>query len=112
MTASKRIGWVKFKECGWLLYARKFSLKMKGRIYHSCIRLAMLHRCEAWCLRENEVAILRTKKTMTKAMCGVKLIEKRRSQDLTSLLGLKDDTVIPHFTNSRFTKPRNYEIDF
>ena len=22
------------------------------------------------------------------------------------------NTVIPHFTNSRFTKPRNYEIDF
>ena len=21
-------------------------------------------------------------------------------------------TVIPHFTNSRFTKPRNYKIDF
>ena len=25
-----------------------------------------------------------------RAMCGVKIIEKRRSQELTSLLGLKD----------------------
>ena len=44
-----------------------------------------------WCLRENEMAILRrTKKAMMRAMCGVKIIEKRRSQELMSLLGLKD----------------------
>ena len=44
-----------------------------------------------WCPRENEMAILRrTKKFMMRAMCGVKIIEKRRSQELMSLLGLKD----------------------
>ena len=44
-----------------------------------------------WCLRENEMAILRsTKKTMIRAMCGVKMIEKRRIQKLMSLLGLKN----------------------
>ena len=37
------------------------------------------------------MAILRrTDKAMIRAICGVKLIEKRRSQELTSLLGLKD----------------------
>ena len=35
-------------------------------------------------------AILRTEKAMMRAMCGVKIIEKRRSQELMSLLGLKD----------------------
>ena len=35
--------------------------------------------------------ILRTtEKAMMRAMSGVKLIEKRKSQELTSLLGLKD----------------------
>ena len=29
-TARTRIGWIKFRECGELLYGRKFSLKMKG----------------------------------------------------------------------------------
>ena len=38
---------------------------------------------------ENEMTILRTEKAMMRAMCGVKLTEKRRSQELTSLLGLK-----------------------
>ena len=43
------------------------------------------------CLRENEIAILRrTKKAMMKAMCGVKLIEQRRSQEFMSLLSFKD----------------------
>ena len=36
------------------------------------------------------MAILRRiEKAMIRAMCGVKLIEKRRSQELKSLLGLK-----------------------
>ena len=37
------------------------------------------------------MAILRRiAKAMMRAVCGVKLIEKRRSQELMSLLGLKD----------------------
>ena len=44
-----------------------------------------------WCLRENEMAILkRTEKTMIRAMCGVKSIEKRSSLDLMDLLGLEE----------------------
>ena len=42
VTARTRIGWTKFRECGELLYRRKFSLKMKGRIYQGCIGFAML----------------------------------------------------------------------
>ena len=33
--------------------------------------------------------ILRTKKAIMRAMCGVKMIEKRRSQELISFLGLQ-----------------------
>ena len=88
VTARTRIGWIKFMECGQLLYGRKFSLKMKGRIYQSCIGSAMLYASKTWCLRENEMAILRrTEKAMMTALCGVKLIEKRRSQELMILLG-------------------------
>ena len=52
----------------------------------------MLYGSETWYLRENEMAILRRteKKAMMRAMCGVKMIEKRRTQELMSLLGLKD----------------------
>ena len=50
----------------------------------------MLYESETWLTRESEMAILRrTKKAMMRAVCGIKLI-KKRSQELTSLLGLKD----------------------
>ena len=62
------------------------SFRKNERIYQSCVRSVMLHGSEKWCLRENEMAILRTEK----AMIGVKIIEKRRSQELKSLLGLKN----------------------
>ena len=50
----------------------------------------MLYGSETRCLRENEMGILRTKKAMMRVMCEEKLIEKRRSQELMSLVGLKD----------------------
>ena len=50
----------------------------------------MLYGRKTWYLRENEIAILmRTEKAMMRAMCGVKLIEKR-SQRTYGLLALKD----------------------
>ena len=37
VTAIARIGWMKFKECGELLNSKRFSLKMKGMVYWSCV---------------------------------------------------------------------------
>ena len=49
---------------------------------------------ETWCLRENEMAILRrTKRPMVRAMCGSKLMEKKRAEDLMKMLGLKETVV-------------------
>ena len=53
VTARARLGWVKFRECGELLHGKKFLLKMKGRIYQSCVQSAVLYGREIWCLREN-----------------------------------------------------------
>ena len=92
VTARTRIGWIKFRKYGELLYGRKFSLKMKGRIYQSCVRSVMLYGSETCCLRKNEMAILRkTEKARMRAMCGVKINQKRkRSQELMSFRSLKN----------------------
>ena len=58
VSARTKIGWTKFRECGELLYGRKFLLKMKGRIYQTCVKSAMLYGSETCRLRENEMAIL------------------------------------------------------
>ena len=79
VTARARIGWVKFRECGELLYGRRFALKTKGRVYKSCVRSAMLHGSETWCLKEDDMAILRrAERAMVRLMCGVKLTDRRR----------------------------------
>ena len=33
VSARKRCGWVKFRECGELLYDSRFSLMLKGAVY-------------------------------------------------------------------------------
>ena len=82
---------MKFRECGELLRGRRFSLRMKGMIYRSCVRSAMLYGSEIWCLRESEMAILRRiERTMVRSMCGVKLVDRKKMEDLMETLGLKE----------------------
>ena len=58
VTARTRCVGVKFRECGELLYGRIFPLRLKGSVYESCIRPAILYGSEAWCLKESEIVIL------------------------------------------------------
>ena len=54
----------------------------------------MLYGSETWCLRENEIAVLRrTERVMVRAICGAKLMEKRRTEDLMEMLGSKETVV-------------------
>ena len=54
----------------------------------------MLYGSETWCLRENEMAILRrTERAMVRTMCGTKLMEIKRTEDLMEVLGLKERVV-------------------
>ena len=44
-----------------------------------------------WCLRQNEVAILRkAERSMVRAMCSVKLVNKRNTEELMDMFGLKE----------------------
>ena len=72
--------WV-FRDCGELLLGNRFPQKMKGKVYHCCIRLAILYGSEAWCLKENEKAILRrTKNAMVRATFGQKVVDRNYRQ--------------------------------
>ena len=51
----------------------------------------MLYGSETWCLKENEMSILRrTERAMVRAMCGVKLKERESSEELMDRLGLRE----------------------
>ena len=58
VTARTRCGWVKLRECGGLLYGRRFPLRMKWADYKSYVRSAILYGSDAWCLKESEMGIL------------------------------------------------------
>ena len=71
VTVRVRIGQVRFGKRGELLLGNRFPLRMKGKVYCCYIRSAILYGIEAWCLKENETAILRRmERAMVRAMCG------------------------------------------
>ena len=88
VTARARCGWVKFMECGELLYDRSFPLRLKGAVYWSYVRPVILYGSEAWCLKESEMEILRTEISMVWAMYGVQLKNRKISTELMFMLGL------------------------
>ena len=74
-----------------MLQGRRFSLKMKGVVYRSCVRLAMRYGSETWCFKESETAILRrTERAVVRSMCGVKLEDGKKMEELMEMLGLKE----------------------
>ena len=91
VTSKVRIRWMKCRECGKLLRGKRFSLRMKGMVYRSCIRSAMLHGSETWCLRESEMAILRrTERAMVRSLCGENLLDRKKMEELMQMLGMKE----------------------
>ena len=60
VTARTRFGWVMLRECGYLLYGSRFTLRLKGAVHKSYVRPAILYGSEAWCLKESDMVILRS----------------------------------------------------
>jgi len=52
VTASVRAGWRKFSKLSQVLCGRVLSLKLKGRLYKSCVRSVMSYRSECWTMKE------------------------------------------------------------
>ena len=51
----------------------------------------MLYGSKTWCMRENKATILRrAERSMVRAMCCVKLVDKRNTEELMEMLGLKE----------------------
>ena len=48
IAARSRCGW----ECGEFLYGWRLSLRLKGAVYGSYVRPAILYGSETWCLEE------------------------------------------------------------
>ena len=69
-------------------YGRRFPLRLKGAVYKSYTRPAILYLSETCCLKESDMGILRrTGRSMVRAMCGEQLKDRKRSTDLVFMVG-------------------------
>jgi len=57
--------------------------------YYTCVRSCLMHGSETWPMKvEHELKINCTEMSMIRWMCGVKLNERKKSEELRELLGL------------------------
>jgi len=90
VTARVRSAWKKFCEYLPILTGKGFSLKLKGKIYATCVRSCLMHGSETWPMKvEHELKMNRTEMNMIRWMCGVKLNDRKKSEELRELLGLE-----------------------
>ena len=87
MTAKVRVGWMKFMKLNSVLCERKWSVKMKGRVYEACVRAAMVYGRETWVMRKEEGVVQRADRDLVRMMCGVKFRDKKSSMELMSVTG-------------------------
>ena len=74
-----------------MLYDRRFSIRLRGAVYESDVKPAILYGSEECCMKESEMGILRrTKRSMVRAMCGVQSNGRKRSTNLMFMLGLHE----------------------
>ena len=80
-----RSAWKKFHEYLPILTGKGFSLKLKGKVYATCVS-CLMHVSETWPMKvEHELKLNRTEMSMIR-WCGVKLNERKKSEELRELL--------------------------
>jgi len=96
VTARVRSVWKKCREYLPIITGKGFSLKLKGKVIEGIRYLREeLSHSEIWPMKvEHELKLNRTEMSMIRWMCGVKLNEMKKREELRELLGLEPITLI------------------
>jgi len=87
VTTRVRSAWKKFCEYLPILTGKGFSLKLKGKVYATCVRSCLMLGSDIWPIKvEHELKMNRTEMSMIRWMCGIKLNERKKSEELNSLV--------------------------
>ena len=88
--ARVRCAWKKFRELGGMLTRKEISLKLKGKLYTTCVRSTMIYGSETWAMNlEQQRRLERAEMRMVRWMCGVSLKEKKTSDELRRMMGIE-----------------------
>ena len=70
--AGVRSAWKKFREYLPILTGKGFLLKLKGKVYDTCVRSCLMHGSETWPMKvEHELKMNRTEMSTIRWMCGL-----------------------------------------
>ena len=70
--------------------ARRASLKLKGKLYRTCVQSMLVYGSETWAMKAEDIQRLeRTERMMNRWMCGVKLSDRKANAELLSWLGIE-----------------------
>jgi len=87
--ARVRCAWGKFRELSPFLTSRGVSLKVKGKLYSTCVQCVMIYGSETWAMKVEDMQRLeRAEKMMIRWMCGVTLKDGNSSEVLRDKLGI------------------------
>lgn len=90
ITVRMRCAWKKFWELEHILMMKGLSLRFKGKVYSACVRSVMMYGSETWAVKvENVQRMERTEMQMVRLMCGVKLRERFRNEELRGWMGIE-----------------------
>jgi len=82
VTTRIRSAWIKFREYLPILTGKGFLLKLKGKVYATCVRSCLMHGSDTWPMKvEHELTMNRTGMIMIRWMCGFKLNVRKKSEN-------------------------------
>mgnify|MGYP003454445976 CR=1 FL=1 len=89
--ARVRCAWAKFRELAPILTSRGASLKVKGRVYKTCVQSVLLYGSETWPVTTEDMqCVERAERMMIRWMCGVSLKNRISSAELYGRLGVEE----------------------
>ena len=81
-----RCAWGKFSEPMPILTMRGTSLKVKGKIYKTCVQSVMMYGSETWVMKVEKLK--RTEASMMRRMCSISLKTHLSNKTLRGRLGI------------------------
>src|SRR3989441_5543272 len=85
-----RSAWGKFRDLRMLLRARGASLRVKGKIYRTCVQRVLVYGSETWPMKKDDMQrLVRTENSMVRWRSGGTLKDRRRTNDLRKGLGIE-----------------------
>ena len=82
---AKRVGagWMNWKKCSGVLCDKKMPVKLKGKVYRTVVRPAMLYGAETWATTKRQESRIEVNEMRTlRWMCGVTRKDKIRNEHI------------------------------